>query len=80
MQRALQEFFYRNAINIGASYLECEQAAEEIKAGDEVKVDFDTGIITNITTGKTYKAQPFPPFIQNIIAKGGLLASLKEGK
>lgn len=47
-------------------------------ADDEVSVDFDTGIISNITTGKTYKAQPFPPFIQNIIAKGGLLASLKE--
>ena len=58
--------------------LECEQAAEEINAGDEVKVDLDTGIITNITTGKTYIAQPFPPFIQNIIEKGGLLASLKE--
>ena len=49
-----------------------------ISAGDTVEVDFDTGIISNITTGKTYKAQPFPPFIQNIITKGGLLASLKE--
>ena len=58
--------------------MECEQAAEEINAGDEVKVDFDTGVITDITTGKTYKAQPFPPFIQNIIKKGGLLKSLKE--
>ena len=59
--------------------LECEQAAEEIADGDEVKVDFDTGIITDITTGKTYKAEPFPDFIQNIIQKGGLLNSLKEG-
>ena len=58
--------------------MECEEAAEEINAGDEVKVDFDTGVITDITTGKTYKAQPFPPFIQNIIKKGGLLKSLKE--
>ena len=71
--------FYRNAINIGLPILECEQAAEEIQPGDEVNVDFDTGVITNLTTGKTYQAAPFPPFIQNIIAKGGLLASLKEG-
>ena len=69
--------FYRNAINIGMPILECEQAAEEIQPGDEVDVDFDTGVITDITTGKTYQAAPFPPFIQNIIAKGGLLASLK---
>ena len=71
--------FYRNAINIGLPILECEEAAEEIQAGDEVKVDFDTGVITDITTGKTYQAEPFPAFIQNIIQKGGLLASLKEG-
>ena len=70
--------FYRNAINIGLPILECEQAAEEIAAGDEVRVDFDTGEISDITTGKTYKAQPFPPFIQNIIRCGGLLKSLKE--
>ena len=72
--------FYRNAINIGLPILECEEAAEEISANDEVKVDFDTGVITNLTTGKTYKAQPFPPFIQNIIKSGGLLKSLKEGE
>lgn len=70
--------FYRNAINIGLAILECPEAAEDIKAEDEVAVDFDTGIITNITTGKTYQAEPFPPFIQNIIAKGGLLKSLSE--
>ena len=70
--------FYRNAINIGLPILECPEAAEEIVAGDEVSVDFDTGVITDITTGKIYQAHPFPPFIQNIIAKGGLLASLKE--
>ena len=66
------------AINIGLPILECEEAAEEIAANDEVSVNFDTGIITDITTGKTYKAQPFPEFIQNIIRKGGLLASLKS--
>ena len=70
--------FYRNAINIGMPILECEAAAEEIQPGEEVAVDFDTGIISNITTGKTYQAEPFPEFIQNIIKKGGLLASLKE--
>ena len=77
--KSFARIFYRNAINIGLPILECEQAAEEINAGDEVKVDFDTGVITNITTGKEYKAQPFPEFIQNIIKCGGLLASLKEG-
>lgn len=76
--KSFARIFYRNAINIGLPILECEQAAEEIQANDEVKVDFDTGIITDVTTGKQYKAQPFPEFIQNIIRKGGLLASLKD--
>ena len=70
--------FYRNAINIGLAILECEEAAQDIKAGDEVKVDFDTGLIENLTTGKRYQAEPFPPFIQNIIQKGGLLNSLQD--
>ena len=78
--KSFARIFYRNAINIGLPILECEEAAEEISANDEVKVDFDTGVITDITTGKTYKAQPFPPFIQNIIRCGGLLKSLKEGE
>lgn len=69
--------FYRNAINIGLPILECEQAAKDIKNGDEISVDFDTGVITNQTTGKSYQAQPFPPFIQNIITKGGLLNAIK---
>ncbi len=68
--------FYRNAINIGLAILECEEAANEIEAGHEVKVDFDTGVITDLTTGKTYQAEPFPPFIQNIIQKGGLLNTI----
>ena len=76
--KSFARIFYRNAINIGMPILECEQAAEEIQAGDEVAIDFDTGVITDITTGKTYQAEPFPDFIQNIIKKGGLLASLKE--
>ena len=70
--------FYRNAINIGLAILECDEAARDIQAEDEVQVDFDTGLITNLTTGKTYQAQPFPPFIQNIIEKGGLLNAIKD--
>ena len=77
--KSFARIFYRNAINIGMPILECEAAADEIQPGDEVSIDFDTGIITDLTTGKTYQAAPFPPFIQNIITKGGLLASLKEG-
>ena len=69
--------FYRNAINIGLAILECDEAAKDIKDGDEVEVDFDSGVISNITTGKTYQAQPFTPFIQNIIKNGGLMNSIK---
>ena len=70
--------FYRNAINIGFPIVECAQAAEEIQEGDIVDVDFTTGTIVNETTGKTYQAAPFPPFIEGIIQSGGLLNSLKE--
>ena len=70
--------FYRNAINIGLPILECPQAAKAIQAGDEVEVDFDTGVITDCTTGQTFSAEPFPPFIQQIIQKGGLLASIQK--
>lgn len=70
--------FYRNAINIGLAILECDEAARDIAAGDEVRVDFDTGVIENLTSGKRYQAQPFPPFIQNIIEKGGLLRSIQD--
>ena len=65
--------FYRNSINIGMPIMECPEAAEDIKAGDRVSVDFSTGVITNITTGKTYQAEPFPEFMQKIIDKGGLV-------
>ena len=70
--------FYRNAINIGFPIVECPQAAAEIQAGDQVEVDFASGVITDATTGKTYKAAPFPEFIDGIIQSGGLLNSLKE--
>ena len=76
--KSFARIFYRNAINIGLPILECPEAADEIVAGDTVSINFDTGVILDQTTGKSYQAQPFPPFIQNIIAKGGLLASLKE--
>lgn len=69
--------FYRNAINIGLPIFECEAASDGIAAGDEVRVDFDTGLITNLTKNETYQAQPLPPFIQNIVNRGGLLNSLK---
>ncbi len=78
--KSFARIFYRNAINIGLPILECEEAAEAIEKGDRVSVDFDTGVITDITTGKVFQAQAFPPFIQNIIEKGGLLASLRAEK
>ena len=70
--------FYRNAINIGLPILECVEASEKIQAGDEVSVDFTTGVITNITRNETYTALAFPEFITSIIDAGGLLKSLKQ--
>lgn len=69
--------FYRNSINIGFPILECPEAASEINEGDQVEVNYGTGEIKDITTGKTYHAAPFPEFIRNIIDKGGLLNSIK---
>ncbi len=66
--------FYRNALNIGLPILECPEAAEAIAAGDEVSVDFDTGAIVDVTTGRTFQGEPFPPFMQELIAAGGLAA------
>ena len=65
--------FFRNAINIGLPILECPEAAKAIQAGDEVEVDFDTGVITDKTTGESFTSQPFPEFMQKIITAGGLL-------
>lgn len=76
--KSFARIFYRNAINIGLPILECEEAADQIQAGDEVTVDFNTGVIKDLTQNREWQAQPFPPFIQNIIDKGGLMASLKE--
>jgi 3-isopropylmalate/(R)-2-methylmalate dehydratase small subunit len=69
--------FFRNAINIGLPILECPKAAAECDEGDELDIDFDTGIIVNNTKGKRYETSPFPPFLQKIIKSGGLLQSVK---
>lgn len=70
--------FYRNAINIGFPILECPEAAEKINDGDTVTVDFETGVITDETTGETFQAVAFPPFIAKIIEKGGLFEYIKS--
>ena len=65
--------FYRNAINIGLPIIECPEASKKIKAGDQVDIDFNTGVITDQTTGETFQGQAFPPFMQKIISEGGLI-------
>ena len=70
--------FYRNAINIGLPIIECPEAAKAINAGDEVKVDFDSGVITNVTTGESFQGQAFPEFMQKLIACGGLVNYINE--
>ncbi len=70
--------FYRNAINIGLPIIECPEAALEIDAGDEVEIDFDTGMITDLTKNTTYKGQAFPEFMQKIIAAEGLINYINQ--
>ncbi len=70
--------FYRNAINIGLPIIECAEASKAIEAGDEVEIDFDSGMIHNITKNETYKGQAFPPFMQKIISAGGLVNYINE--
>ena len=70
--------FYRNAINIGLPIVECKEAAEEIEAGDEVEVNFDTGVITDVTKNTTYKGQAFPELMQKIIAAEGLVNYINQ--
>ena len=65
--------FYRNAINIGLPIIECPESSQDIDNGDEVEIDFDTGVITNLTKNRTYKGQAFPEFMQKIIASEGLI-------
>ena len=70
--------FYRNSIHIGLPIMECPEASGRIEDGDEVSVDFDSGTITNITKGETYQAMPFPDFIKEIMADGGLMNNLRK--
>ena len=76
--KSFARIFYRNAINIGLAILECPEASEKIDSGDEVAIDFDTGVITHLTKGETYQANPFPDFIKKIIQAGGLMADIKN--
>ena len=72
--------FYRNAINIGLPIIECPEASKGIDDGDEVEIDFNTGIITDITKGTTYQGQAFPEFMQKLIAAGGLVNYINESR
>ena len=75
--KSFARIFYRNSINIGLPIMECPEAVDAISAGDTVQVDFDTGVITDATTGRSFQAEPFPPFIQDIISAGGLMKSIR---
>ena len=76
--KSFARIFYRNAINTGLAILECPEAVDGISEGDTVSIDADAGIITDETTGKSWQAQPFPPFIKEIIEAGGLVARTKN--
>lgn len=78
--KSFARIFYRNSINIGLPIIECPEAVDAISEGDKLTVDMDKGVIKNETTGAEYKTEPFPPFIQSIIANGGLIESIKAGK
>lgn len=77
--KSFARIFYRNSINIGLPIIECPEAVEGISEGDEVGMDFDKGIIYNLTTGREYATTPFPEFIQEIISVGGLVNGVKKG-
>jgi len=76
--RSFARIFFRNAINIGLPILECPEAAEGIRQGDEIEVDTGQGLIRNLTTGAGYQAEPFPEFLQRIIDRGGLMPFVEE--
>ena len=78
--KSFARIFYRNAINIGFAILECEEAADDIEEGNQVEIDFDSGIITNITKNRQYQAQPFPAFLQKMIAENGLVNYVNHQK
>ena len=77
--KSFARIFYRNSINIGLAIVECPEAAEAIEEGHTVEADLDNGILLDKTTGVSFEAAPFPPFIQTIIANGGLIESIKKG-
>lgn len=77
--KSFARIFYRNAINIGLAIVECPEAAAGIEEGDTVEADLDSGIIRDLTTGAEYHTAPFPPFVQEIIAHGGLMQSVADG-
>lgn len=77
--KSFARIFYRNSINIGLAIVECPEAVDGISEGDKVEADMDNGIIRNLTTGKEYKTEPFPEFVQKIIENGGLINSIAEG-
>jgi 3-isopropylmalate dehydratase small subunit len=70
--------FYRNAFNMGLPILECPEGAERIQTGDELQIDLDSGVIENLTRKETYRAQAIPPFMQKLIAVGGLMEYVRE--
>ena len=76
--KSFARVFYRSSINIGLSIIECPEAAEKIENGDQVEIDFSTGVIKDLTAGTEYQAEPFPPFIQQIIDAGGLIELTKK--
>lgn len=75
--KSFARIFYRNSINIGLAILECPAACDGIAQGESVEIDFDSGIITNLSKGESYQAQPFPDFIKDMINCGGLMNSIK---
>ena len=77
--KSFARIFYRNAINIGLAILECPEAAEAVEEGHIVEADLDKGVITDKNTGRQFKTEPFPEFIQSIIKNGGLIESIKNG-
>ena len=78
--KSFARIFYRNSINIGFPIMECEEAADKIEKGDEVEVDFSTGVITNKTKNETYQSQPFPEFLQKMIDADGLVNDVNSKK
>ena len=78
--RSFARIFYRNSINIGLAIVECDEAVDGIADGDKVEADLENGVIYNRTSGKSFQTQPFPAFIQKIIANGGLVQSIQKGE